>query len=62
MNYSQNPIFKKFGLEISNEFFPVKAKVLMPPKLELGGNQVVEPRQVFYIHERKYDHNQQATI
>ncbi|CAH0750232.1 unnamed protein product [Diatraea saccharalis] len=44
MNYSRNPTFAKFGLKISNEFYPVNAKILKPPTLEVGRGQTLEPR------------------
>lgn len=43
MDYSRNKDFKQFGLEISDKFFPVDAKVLAPPRLETGSGSV-EPR------------------
>ncbi|XP_063625187.1 protein argonaute-2-like [Cydia splendana] len=43
MDYSRNRDFKQFGLEISDKFFPVDAKVLAPPRLETGSGSV-EPR------------------
>lgn len=42
MKYSSNPEFKAFGLDISNEFYPVKAKILNPPKLAVGGGKGFE--------------------
>nr|UYS55134.1 argonaute 2 [Diatraea saccharalis] len=44
MNYSNNPTFAKFGLKISNQFYPVNAKILKPPTLEVGRGQTLEPR------------------
>uniref|UniRef100_A0A1E1W3W5 Uncharacterized protein n=1 Tax=Pectinophora gossypiella TaxID=13191 RepID=A0A1E1W3W5_PECGO len=40
MNYSRNPDFKHFGLEIGQNFVQVDAKVLTPPVLDVGGNPV----------------------
>lgn len=40
MKYSQNRDFKRFGLEISEKFYTVKAKVLEPPVLEIGNGKV----------------------
>lgn len=44
MNYSRNPFFKHFGLEISDKFLQVEAKVLQPPRLLVGGGRAIEPR------------------
>ncbi|CAH2076758.1 unnamed protein product, partial [Iphiclides podalirius] len=44
MNYSRNPFFKHFGLEISEKFLQVEAKVLQPPKILVGGGRSIEPR------------------
>ncbi|KAH9628709.1 hypothetical protein HF086_003663 [Spodoptera exigua] len=43
MKYSQNRDFKRFGLEISEKFYTVNAKVLDPPTIEIG-NGKVKPR------------------
>lgn len=43
MQYSQNKDFKQFGLEISDKFYTVQAKILDPPVLEVG-NAKVTPR------------------
>lgn len=43
MNYSRNKYFEHFGLQISETFTQVPAKILNPPPLEYS-NQVVEPR------------------
>ncbi|GBP33477.1 Protein argonaute-2 [Eumeta japonica] len=51
MNYSRNLYFKEFGLQISEEFLKVEAKVLDPPKLR-HGNSVVEPRNGQWIGNR----------
>ncbi|XP_063822718.1 protein argonaute-2-like [Ostrinia nubilalis] len=52
MNYAHNPYFHKFGLHISDKFYPVDAKVLHPPRLEVGGGKSVEPRRGAWIAER----------
>ncbi|XP_063893482.1 protein argonaute-2 [Helicoverpa armigera] len=44
MKYSQNKDFKQFGLEISDKFYTVKAKVLEPPTLEIGNGKIVPRR------------------
>uniref|UniRef100_S4PXK7 Argonaute 2 n=1 Tax=Pararge aegeria TaxID=116150 RepID=S4PXK7_9NEOP len=44
MNYSANPFFKHFKLEIDNKFFQVDAKVLEAPKIDIGTGRSVEPR------------------
>ncbi|KAG6450694.1 hypothetical protein O3G_MSEX006730 [Manduca sexta] len=44
MNYSANPYFKHFGLEISQDFFSVESKVLEPPLLQVGMARGVTPR------------------
>lgn len=44
MNYSANPCFKHFKLEVSNQFLQVDAKVLPAPKLDLGSGRTVDPR------------------
>ncbi|KAL0831464.1 hypothetical protein ABMA28_002265 [Loxostege sticticalis] len=44
MNYSKNEYFQKFGLQISDKFYPVDAKVLHPPKLDVGTGRSIEPR------------------
>lgn len=44
MNYSNNMYYKKFGLEIQNEFVPVNAKVLKAPVLDVGAGSNVTPR------------------
>lgn len=41
MNYSRNADFKKFGLEISDKFFEVNAKILEPPSLDIGRGSVI---------------------
>lgn len=41
MQYSRNPHFKSFGLEISDKFYEVKAKVLDPPVLDIGRGTTV---------------------
>ncbi|KAJ8721372.1 hypothetical protein PYW07_002147 [Mythimna separata] len=43
MKYSQNRDFKRFGLDIADKFYTVKAKVLDPPVLDIG-NGKVKPR------------------
>lgn len=49
MKYSQNRDFKRFGLEISEKFYTVKAKVLEPPVLEIGNGKVT-PRYVTHCY------------
>ncbi|XP_053612672.1 protein argonaute-2-like isoform X2 [Plodia interpunctella] len=44
MNYSNNQFFKEFGLNISNKFYEVEAKVLRPPELEIGAGKVITPK------------------
>ncbi|KAI8422656.1 hypothetical protein MSG28_006428 [Choristoneura fumiferana] len=44
MNYTGNKDFKQFGLEISDKFFAVQAKVLPAPQLETGDPRVTTPR------------------
>ncbi|XP_013179888.1 PREDICTED: protein argonaute-2-like [Papilio xuthus] len=44
MNYSANPFFKHFGLQISDKFLEVEAKVLQPPRLLVGDRKAVDPR------------------
>ncbi|XP_045534448.1 protein argonaute-2-like [Papilio machaon] len=44
MNYSANPFFKHFGLQISDKFLEVEAKVLQPPRLLVGDRKSVDPR------------------
>lgn len=44
MNYSKNEFFRKFGFEIADQFFPVDARVLEPPCLEVGVQRTVMPR------------------
>ncbi|CAG4973952.1 unnamed protein product [Parnassius apollo] len=44
MNYSRSPLFKEFGLSISEKFLQVEAKVLQPPKLMVGQGRSIDPR------------------
>ncbi|CAK1600809.1 unnamed protein product [Parnassius mnemosyne] len=44
MNYARSPLFKEFGLSISEKFLQVEAKVLQPPKLMVGAGRTVDPR------------------
>ncbi|XP_072938779.1 protein argonaute-2-like isoform X2 [Epargyreus clarus] len=51
MNYSRNEYFRKFGLDIANEFLNVDAKILQAPNIEIGGASV-EPRRGVWQSKR----------
>ncbi|CAB3223249.1 unnamed protein product [Arctia plantaginis] len=44
MQYSKNREFKQFGLEISDKFYEVKARILDPPLLDIGRGTTVPRR------------------